>query len=228
MSKEINTLIISDTHIPFCHPDYLTFCKRIHKHFKCSRVVHIGDLVDNHAISYHDHDPDGWSPEDEMKVADAHLKAWFKAFPSVYLCLGNHDRLPDRKGKTVGLPSRCFRTFKQMWNLPLGWQTAFEWEFDDVLYKHGTGFSGKYPHMSAAIDARQHCVIGHLHAVSGVEYIANSKQVMLGMSVGCGVHRKTYAFNYGKDFRRKPIVSCGVISVTPYGVNGTVYPMRMK
>lgn len=223
-----NTLVIGDTHCPFEHRNYLAFCQRIYKAFKCSRVVHIGDLVDNHAISYYEHDPDGWAPEQEMQQAEEHLKPWFKAFPKVYYCLGNHCRLPDRKGKTVGLPKRCFRSFRDMWNLPKGWQTDFEWEFDGVLYKHGTGFGGKYPHMNAAYDARQSCVIGHLHAVSGIEYIANEKQVMFGASVGCGIHRKTYAFNYGRDFRRKPIVSCGVVSATKYGVNAQVLPMRMS
>src|SRR3990167_4579601 len=104
-----NVLVIADTHIPFEKKGYLDFCRRIHKAYKCVRIIHIGDLVDNNAISYHEQDPDGWSPEDEMKESDKHLEEWFKAFPQVSLCLGNHDRLPDRKGKTVGLPRRCFK-----------------------------------------------------------------------------------------------------------------------
>jgi predicted phosphodiesterase len=224
----VNTLVIADTHIPFEHPEYLAFCKRIEKAFNCKRVVHIGDLVDNHAISYHEVDPDGWSPEDEMKQADKHLEKWFKAFPNVYVCLGNHDRLPDRKGKTIGLPRRCFRSFREMWKLPEGWKDDFEWEFNGVLFKHGTGASGKYSHIQSAIDARQSCVIGHTHATAGVEYIANSKDIMFGMNVGCGIHRKTYAFAYGRDFRRKPIVGCGVVTATKYGVNAQFLPMAMK
>ena len=63
----MNTLIIGDSHIPFTHRNYLDFCKRIHKQFKCQRVVHIGDLVDNNSISYHEIDPNGWSPAQEME-----------------------------------------------------------------------------------------------------------------------------------------------------------------
>ena len=82
MSKTV--LVIGDTHLPFEHKDYLAFCQRIHKAFKCTDVVHIGDLVDNHSISYHEHDPNGLSPEDEMKVVDEKLaknavKTAFKA-----------------------------------------------------------------------------------------------------------------------------------------------------
>ena len=222
-----NILIISDTHIPFEHKDYLSFCKRIYSAFKCQRVVHIGDLVDNHAISYHEHDPDGWSPEQEMEQADKHLKPWYRAFPNVYLCRGNHDRLVDRKGKTVGLPKRCFKTFREMWKLPKGWVDDFSFTFDNVCYQH-SGSGGKYGHVTTAYNNRMSTVIGHLHSVSGVEYIANEKEVIFGMCVGCGLDRKKYAFDYGRQFLRKPILSCGLVSVTKYGTNATVIPMRMK
>ena len=223
-----NTLCVACTHIPFEHKDYLAFCQRIYKAFNCSRVVHLGDLVDNHSISYHEHDPSGWAPADEMKEADKHLKKWFKAFPKVSLCRGNHCSLVDRKGKTVGLPKRCFRSFREMWQLPDGWVDDFSFTFDDVLYTHGTGYSGKTGHIMAAFDNRMNTVIGHIHSVSGVEYLANSKSLIFGMAVGCGVDNRKYAFAYGKGFRRKPIVSCGVVSVTKRGTNGMVFPMEMR
>lgn len=215
----MNTLIIADTHLPFEVKDYLQFCKQIEKKFKCKRVVHIGDLVDNHAISYHEHDPDGWSPADEMREVDKKLVKWFKAFPKLHLCIGNHDSLVDRKGKTVGLPRRCFNQFRNIWNLPSGWKDDFDFEFDSVRYQHGTGFSGKYGHISAMEANRQSTVIGHLHSVAGVGFSANSRECIFGMCVGCGIDRKKYAFAYGKDFRRKPIIGCGVV------LEGGKFPM---
>ena len=98
--KRENVLVIGDTHIPFEHRNYLEFCREIQTRCKCATVVHIGDLVDNHSISYHEHDPDGWSPRHEMEETDKHLIPWFKAFPRLKLCRGNHDCLVDRKGKT--------------------------------------------------------------------------------------------------------------------------------
>ena len=222
----LNTFIIGDTHLPFELEGYLQFCKRIHDYYKCKRVVHIGDLVDNHSISYHEHDPNGMSPEDEMKKTDKKLKKWFKAFPNVYLCRGNHDSLVDRKGKTSGLPKRCFTQFRDMWNLPKGWKDGWHWSFDGVLYTHGTGYSGKNGHVMAAFDNRMSTVTGHLHSVAGVEYLANSNGLIFGMGVGCGIDDKAYAFEYGKGFRRKPIVSCGVVSYTNKGINATVFPMK--
>ena len=204
-------LVMGCTHLPFEHKDYLAFCKQIQKRCKCGTVVHTGDLVDNHAISYHEHDPNGWSPSDEMKQVDKHLKKWFKAFPKLKLCRGNHDGLVDRKAKTVGLPTRCFREYRNIWNFPTTWEDAFEWEIDGVLYKHGTGMNGRYAHITAAERARQSTVISHTHASGGVEYLVSSKDCIFGMNVGCGVDRKKYAFEYGKDFARKPVLGCGIV-----------------
>ena len=223
-----NTLVIADLHCPFEHKDYLAFCKRIHKQLNCNRVVMIGDLVDNHSISYHEHDPDGWSPYHEMKETDKHLAPWFKSFPKLSLCRGNHDALVDRKGKTVGLPKRAFREFRDIWNLPDGWADDFEFVFNKVKYTHGTGYAGKYAHIQAAVDNRMSTVIGHLHSVAGVEYMANNYDLIFGMCVGCGIDKKKYAFAYGKDFRRKPVLGCGVVSYTKHGTNATFFPMEMK
>ena len=218
-------LVIGDTHIPFEVKDYLDFCLEIQKRVKCGTVVHIGDLVDNHAISYHEHDPDGLSPKNEMEEADKHLQKWFKAFPKVFLCRGNHDVMCDRKSKTVGLPSRVFRRFREIWNLPKGWIDDFWFELYGVKFLHGTGYAGKFSHIQAAYDNRQSAVMGHTHSTGGVEYLANSKDCIFGMNVGCGIDHKTYAFQYGKDFRRKPIIGCGVI--TDNGRFAQFFPMNL-
>ena len=220
-----NILVISDTHLPFEVAGYLDFCLKIKKRCKCKTVVHIGDLVDNHSISYHEHDPDGWSPTDEMKEADKHLKNWFKAFPKVYICRGNHDRMVDRKGKTVGLPKRCFKPFRLIWNLPDGWKDKFTFTINNVVFQHGTGYSGDTAHLKAAYNNRQSTVIGHTHAQCAVGYLANEKDCVFGMNVGCGIRRKTYAFEYGRDFKKKPIVSCGI--VTDNGRFAQVFPMAL-
>jgi predicted phosphodiesterase len=223
--KKDNVLIIGDSHLPFCHRNYLEFCKEIQARCKCGTVVHIGDLVDNHAISYHEHDPDGWSPADEMAETDKHLKKWFKAFPVLHLCRGNHDVLVDRRRKTVGLPRRCFAEFRDIWGLPKGWIDKFEFTIDGVLYKHGTGMSGRYAHVQAAERARQSTVIGHTHSSCGVEYLVSSKDCIFGMNVGSGVDREAYAFAYGKDFPRKPVLACGI--VTDKGRYCQVFPMKL-
>lgn len=218
-------LVCGDLHLPFERKDYLDFCKRIHKTFKCTDVVFIGDLVDNHAISYHEHDPDGWSPADEMSETDKHLEKWFKAFPVAMVCRGNHDRLVDRKGKTNGLPTRCFKDFRDIWNLPRKWKDDFSFIIDGVKYTHGTGYSGNLAHLKAAQDNRMSTVIGHLHSVCGIDYTANERDCIWGMSVGCGIDRKAYAFDYGRDFKAKPVLACATVEYTKYGANPRLFRM---
>lgn len=225
MSKSV--LVFGCTHIPFEHPQFLPFLKRIQKSFNCVEVVHLGDLVDNHSISYHEHDPDLWSPADEMEKVDKKLKKWFKEFPTLKLCRGNHDRMIDRKSKTAGLPSRVFRQFRDIWQLPKGWKDDWEFIIDNVKYIHGSGYSGNYGHIQASYDNRMSTVIAHLHSVSGVEYVANNESLVFGMAVGCGVDRKSIAFTYGREFKRKPILSCGVITYTSKGINAQVIPMLL-
>ena len=220
-------LVIGDCHIPFERFDYLEFCQRIYKEFDCNVVVHVGDLVDNHAISYHEHDPDGSSPADEMERADKALKEWFKVFPKVLLCKGNHDRMVDRKAKTVGLPSRAFRAFREIWNLPRGWKDDFRHEIDGVQYLHGEGYSGDLAHLKAAYDNRMPTVIGHLHSVCGIDYSANERDCIWGMSVGCGVDRDSYAMAYGKTHKRKPILACGLVEYTKHGANPRLFTMDL-
>lgn len=224
-SKRKNLLVIGDTHLPFTHKHYLDFCIDIKKQCKCEEVVHIGDLVDCHAISYHEHDPDGLSPKDEFELARKMLKSWYKAFPKVKLCLGNHDKLIDRKGKTAGLPSEVFLPFRDIWQLPDEWEDDFEFTIDDVRYIHGTGYSGRYAHVQACLDSRKSTVIGHLPSSAGIEWMANEEDRVFGANVGCGIDRHAYAMAYGKDFRRKPILSVGV--VTDAGKHCQVMPMDL-
>jgi len=218
-------LVIGDTHIPFEIKGYLDFCLSIQKRVKCGTIVHIGDLVDNHAISYHEHDPNGYSPKDEIEEAKKRLRNWYKAFPKVFLCRGNHDRMVDRKGRTTGLPDSVFRPFRDIWGLPKGWQDNFSFTIHNVIFEHGTGYCGDNAHLKAAYNNRQSTVIGHTHAQGSISYLANEKDCIFGMNVGCGINRHTYAFEYGRDFKKKPIVGCGV--VTDGGRFAQFFPMEL-
>ncbi len=222
--KMCSVLVIGDTHIPFEHPDYLEFCREVYRKEKCGVVVHIGDIVDNHSISYHEHDVDLWSPRSEMDEADKSLKRWFRAFPKLKLCMGNHDILVARKARTAGLPKRCFRDFSDIWSLPKGWETDFHFIVDDVLYQHGTGNSGKLAHLNRAIANRSKTVIGHIHSFAGINYVASPRDCIFGMNVGCGIHVKSMAFAYGKDFPHRPIVACATIKG---GENPQIHRMRL-
>lgn len=90
---------------------------------------------------------------------------------------------------------------------------------------HGMGFGGKHAHVSAATENRQSIVMGHVHSNAGVRYLANEANIIFGLAVGCGIDRHAYAFRYGRDFAKKPIIGCGI--VYDDGHKGQFIPMRM-
>jgi len=206
-----NVLVIGDTHEPFCKDGYLEHCRRTQEKYNCGTVVHIGDLTDNHAVSYHDKDPDGRSPGDEFQLALAACKRWYYTFPNVKVCIGNHDALPFRKIFSAGLPAHWLKSYQEMLESPSSWDWNFIHIINDVIYTHGTGMSGEMAAINATRENRQSTVIGHLHTVMNTRFLASYKDLIFGMSVGCGIDHEKYAFAYSKTNSRKPVISCGVV-----------------
>lgn len=202
----MNTLIIGDLHSPFILDGYLEFCKEIQARYNCKRVIFIGDIIDNHYSSYHESDPDGFGGYEELMKSRKQLKQWYKAFPEAYVCLGNHDIIPNRKAFSNGLSKRWIKDISEVINSPVGWQFAEHWVFDGVLYCHGTGRKAK----NRAIQDLTSVVQGHYHSEGYVQWYVGMTQKFFAMQVGCGINRKAYAFAYGKMFA-KPHISCGVV-----------------
>jgi predicted phosphodiesterase len=220
-----NTIIIGDLHLPFEIEGYLEFCREMQEKYNCGTVVHIGDLIDNHAASYHEKDPDGKSIGDEYKQALIKAKDWYSVFPNVKICIGNHDKLPFRKAFTAGLPKNWLKSYQEMFESPSTWEWDFVHTVNGVMYQHGTGLSGEMAAINAARENRQSTVIGHLHTVCNTRYLASYKDLIFGMSVGCGIDHSKYAFAYGRENTRKPVIACGVVLDGKLPIN---IPMSLK
>jgi predicted phosphodiesterase len=206
-----NVLVIGDPHEPFTKEGYLEFCRKIQQEYDCGTVVHIGDAVDNHAISYHEKDPEGMSAGDEFNLALERMKRWYYTFPNVKVCIGNHDALPFRKAFSAGLPKTWLKTYQELLQSPPTWEWDFVHQVNGVIYQHGTGLSGEMAAINAARENRQSTVIGHLHTVMNTRFLASYKDLIFGVTVGCGIDHEKYAFAYGKQNTRKPVVACAVI-----------------
>lgn len=215
-------LIAADTQNPFEHQDYLDFLKYVSVKYRCDTFVHVGDETDQHCLGNYDNDPDGYSAGHELLAAIEHLKPYYKAFPVMKLCTSNHSARIIKRAFKSGIPQGYLRNFKEAIGAPKGWQWADYWEIDNILFIHGLGYSGSIGALNAAKDKFKSCVIGHLHADAGILYFSNGKEVIWGMNVGSGIDANAYAFRYGKDCRKKPIISCGVI------VNGQPHLIIMK
>jgi len=212
--KQKPVLVIGDCHAPAMHPKYIPFLKKIHKKHNCGRVVHIGDIVDWAALSYHEKEAFMPNPVDEFKEAQKQVKALHKAFPKADLLIGNHDSLPSRKASNLGLPEEVLRDFDRLWQLD-GWTIHPRYadlEIDDVIYRHGDkGKGGLMAAYKNCIAEFKSVVQGHLHAQAGVVYHANGGDCVFGMQVGCGVDHSHPAMNYGRVYAAKPILGCGVV-----------------
>lgn len=211
-NKKGNILIIGDTHIPYEHPGYLSFCKAIAKAYDCTRFIHIGDEVDMHASSYHESDPNLPGAKDEAEEAILRLRKWYKTFPEMLVCIGNHTAIPERKLRTSGLPMRFMRTYREAWEAPQGWEWGYEFTIDNVLYKHvPNGGASLTAQLRGAERNMVPTVTGHTHATAGVAYSAGYKDTIFALAVGCGIDRHSLAFEYGKECKLKPIIGCGVV-----------------
>lgn len=214
-----NVLIIGDTHEPFCRQGYLEHCRDVQEQYNCGKVIHIGDEVDNHAISYHTSDPDGDSSGSEFTKAMEKLKRWYKVFPEVTVIVGNHSALPFRQAMSSGLSKRFLKSYEDIWEAPVGWSWELNYEYNGVYYTHNA--SAKPINM--AVNRRQSVVAGHHHTVANIEWNVSKFDRIFGMLVGCGIDDAAYAFSYARDGVKKSIVSCAVVQ------NGvpTIIPMSL-
>lgn len=206
-----NVLVIADTHFPFEKRGYLEHCLKIKKDYKCNKIVHIGDEVDNCAISDYEKDPDGKSAGDEYEEALKAIKVWYKAFPEVSVCIGNHSSRIFRLARTCGLPKKMLRSYEEIWQAPKGWKWSENFEIDGVYYTHGTGLSGAGGGIKLAKQYRQNVVIGHVHSEAGIQYSASKKDLIWALMVGGAINDNSYAAAYAKDQIKKSIVGCGIV-----------------
>lgn len=200
-----NVLVIGDLHLPFTLEGYLEHCIETYYKHNCNEVVFIGDIIDNHASSYHETDPDGHSAGQELKLAIQQVKNWYRAFPKATVIIGNHDRLIMRKAYSSGLSKLWIKDYAEVLGTP-GWNFTESIEIDNVLYIHGEGG------IARTRARRDLCSIvqGHLHTQASVDWIVGKNFKIFACQTGCGIDAKAYAMVYAKEFA-KPAIGCAVI-----------------
>lgn len=202
-------LVIGDTHFPAVHPKYLGFVKAIRKEYKCDRVVHIGDVVDHHCISFHTKHPEHPGALSEYKDAMECIKEWGGVFKDMTVTVGNHDERVRRIAGDAGIPDFYLRTFNDIYKT--GWKWQKNVTIDGVFYYHGMGGGGLYPAFNTAKAMGISVVAGHHHSCGGINWQVSPNNAIFGMNVGSGVDRHHLAMKYGEDHIKKPVISCGVV-----------------
>ena len=198
-----NVLFIGDIHLPFVMEGYLDFCRKQQERFNCGKIIFAGDVVDHHAQSFHNSNPDGLSAKDELLLAVEALKDWHSVFPNASVLLGNHDRIIARKLFSTGLSQRWMKPLEDVLETPT-WSFVEQVIHNDVLYVHGEGGTAIKKAQQEMMSVCQ----GHLHTEGYIQFINGGKN--FGMQVGSGIDFKSYAFAYAQR-GKKPVLSCGVV-----------------
>lgn len=209
--SKIVTLAIGDMHHPFAHPDTLPFLQAIRKKYKPTDIVCMGDEVDQASLSQYDKDPDGLSPGAELALAIERLQPFYKEFPVLKVCESNHTVRVYKQAFRAGIPEAFLKSYREWLQAPKGWQWSARWEVGGVLFEHGEPGTGPLAAVKAAQSNMQSTVIGHVHSYAGISQVANFRDKVFGMNVGCLIGVDAYAFKYMKLNRSKPILAAGII-----------------
>jgi predicted phosphodiesterase len=204
-------LIAGDTHLPFVRKGYLQFLKDLRKKYRCNMILHIGDVVDSHSISFHEHHPELPNSLDEYKQAFEMVKEWKVVFPKMLVVIGNHDSRIIRLANSVNIPSQMLKTYQEIWETP-GWNWQWSFDIDNIHYVHGhNSGGGLWPAYNMMRKTAQSCVCGHYHSAAGLKYLVNHNARLFGLDVGAGCDDNQLAFAYNQFNAIRSVMSAAVI-----------------
>lgn len=210
-AKNKSILFIQDLHAPYGHPDTIPFLKAINEKYKPDKVISVGDEVDFHSISFHEHNPDLLSPGKELETAIEHLKPIMDMFPKMDIMESNHGSMVYRKGVALGIPRHVFKSYREILTAPKGWtwhdHLITKMSNGSLVYTcHSKGADVLKVSQSMGMSVAQ----GHHHEKFEVKYWGNSLGLYWGMTAGCLVNDKELSFNYNKVNLKRPIIGVGM------------------
>ena len=205
-----SVLILSHTHVPYHHKDLIPFLTKLKKYVNPDKVIHIGDELDKHALSFHDHDPDLPSAGDELKQSLPIIAEIEKLFPEMDLLDSNHGSLVFRRAVKHGIPKAYLKNYADFLKVK-----KWKWH-DDLTIKTPAGpvyfCHGKVADvLKLAQSMGMSCCQGHYHSSYNIKYYGNSLGLYFGLQVGCLVDKDSLAFRYNKTQRARPIIGAAAI-----------------
>jgi len=206
-----SVLIISDTHIPYSHKDYILFLKAVKKKYKPDVITHIGDELDYHSISFHDSDSSLLSADMELEKSIVELQEGLhKLFPKMHILTSNHGSLVYRRLRHHGVPVSMLKTLQELYETP-----RWSW-YDDLILKTKAGDVYLCHGKSSAygrLCKEQMCsaVQGHFHTKFEVTWHRSSRGDRFNAFIGCLVDDESMAFAYARNNLPKAILGVMVI-----------------
>lgn len=206
-------LVIPDEHRPFHHPDADNFIEAVDAVVKPSRVIRLGDEIDNQALKFHPRDPDLPSPGEELERAVASLQRSYALHPKCDILDSNHTSLAYRQAQQASIPRRWLRSYRQALEAPPGWRWHDKLLITSgntkILFMHGVTPAA----IRTAIKNGICFVQGHFHSRFAIEYSASFQNTIWGLNGGCLIDPKHPAFDFGKSCLNRSILGCSVITL---------------
>ena len=204
-------LVISDMHLPYQHKDSIKFLKEIKKQFKPDTTLSIGDLLDQHALSFHDSSPELYSAGMELDKAKEYVRELESVFPKLIEVDSNHSSMIYRRALKHGLPKAYLKDYGDFLETK-------KWKWvDDLTLTMSNGQRCFFTHGRSADILKvsqtmgMSAVQGHYHTKFVISWWANPDNLFFGMNVGCLINQKSMAFAYAKNFKTRFIIGCAVI-----------------
>ena len=164
-------LIVPDTHIPFEDKKAVDLMFKVAKDLKPDHVIHLGDMVDFYALSFHDKDPKrATCLEDELEEGKLFLRR-LKALGAKtnVLCGSNHHDRIIRYTRQKAPELSALHTECRLLDLDtigfkhVPYRTSYK--IGKMRFTHDVGHAGKYA-VQQTLNAIQHnVVIGHVHRI---------------------------------------------------------------
>jgi hypothetical protein len=227
-------LVISDLHAPYQHPDVLAFLAELKHAYGFERIICTGDESDGHAISFHMSHPKAPSAAQEIEMAREFLANLHALFPTIDLTESNHGSLIYRRQAEAGLPDRAMNSYRGYLfgehrpdgsivfpdNIGRGWRwhddlTIILPNGERVMFVHGYSANVKVAVRNAGVSIVQ----GHHHSEFEVATMQGPcGPTRFGITGGCLLWSKSFAFAYGRTFPKKPVIGCsGILDGCPVG-----------
>ena len=205
-------LVISDTHVPYHHKDLLPFLKEVKNRLNPDKVVHIGDELDKHALSFHDSDPDLPSAGDELRISKKYIWELKKIFPKMILLHSNHSSLIYRRALKHGMPKAYLRSYNEFLEVDSQWKWV-----DDLNLKLSDGSECYFTHGMASEGLKLAMQYGknvcqfHFHSKFQIQYFSNPDNLVWSLQCGCLTKQSNLNFLYSKNHRLRFVIGTGAI-----------------
>lgn len=215
-SMDASTILyFTDTHAPYHHPDLLDFLITMKDLYRPTMIIHGGDEVDHHALSFHNSDPSLDAAGPELEKARLFISELNTLFPDMRICESNHGSLAYRKAKAHGIPVQYLKTYREVL-FPGGGGEGWSWhEHIRIEMEHGRDLQFQHSQTGDILKGAAHenanLIVGHEHSKFGIGYGANAIETYYSVYGGCTLDKTSIAYAYGALLPAKPILGCVII-----------------